>query len=86
MIYYYKKKATNENLYINKRILKRFSNFNLHLNYIDCGFYIFNDAIFGIIEFIKTKMENNIKEENDEKLKKDRVKIGTKLINNEKNI
>ena len=130
MVYYYKKKPTDENLHINKRIFKRFSNFNLYLNYMDGGFYIFNNAIFDIIEFIKNKMENNIKEESDEKkkeelknklkslnnlkegfiaylikrtfskdlnmvliekytnklLKADRVKIGTKLINNEKNI
>ena len=130
IVYYCRNKSNDEYLNINKRIFKRFSNFNLYLNYLDGGFYIFNNAIFDIIEFIKTKMENKIKEEDDEKkkedlknklkslnnlkegfipylikrtfskdlnmiliekftnklLKADRVKIGTKLINNEKNI
>lgn len=130
LVYYYKNKSNDENLHINKRIFKRFSIFNLYLNYMDGGFYIFNNAIFDIMEFIKTKMDNKIKEEDNEKkkedlknkqkslnnlkegflpylikrtfskdlnmvliekytnklLKADRVKIGTKLINNEKNI
>lgn len=117
VVYYQKKKAMEgENLSINKRIFKRFSNFNLTLNYLDVGFYMFNNAIFDILEYIKSKIENEKEEKknlktlnnlkdylikktfskdlnmvliekyNNDLLKANRVKIGSKLINNENNI
>ena len=119
VVFYNKKKKDEGELVLNKRIFKRFSSFNLLLNYIDLGFYIFNDAIFDIIESIKIKMEsekeekksslktiNNLKEGfipylikktfskdlnmvliekyHNSILKADRVKIGSKIINNDK--
>lgn len=119
VVFYNKKKKEEGELALNKRIFKRFSSFNLLLNYIDLGFYIFNDAIFDIIESIKIKMEsekeekksslktiNNLKEGfipylikktfskdlnmvliekyHNSILKADRVKIGSKIINNDK--
>lgn len=119
VVFYNKKKKDEGELVLNKRIFKRFSSFNLLLNYIDLGFYIFNDAIFDIIESIKIKMEsekeekksslktiNNLKEGfipylikktfskdlnmvlidkyHNTILKADRVKIGSKIINNDK--
>lgn len=116
VVYYNKKKSADADLVINKRIFKRFSNFNLILNYIDLGFYIFNNSIFEIIDNFKLTFEKQKKEEkkinlrdyfipylikktfskdlnmiliekyNNQLLRANRVKIGAKLINNEKNI
>lgn len=120
VVYYNKKKGSDGELVINKRIFKRFNSINLLLNYIDVGFYMFNNAIFDIIENIKNKMDNekekeekknNLKNLNNLKegfipflikktfskdlnmvliekyqntlLKADRVKIGSKIINND---
>ena len=116
VVYYNKKKSADADLVINKRIFKRFSNFNLIMNYIDVGFYIFNNSIFEIIDNFKLTFEKQKKEEkkinlrdyfipylikktfskdlnmiliekyNNQLLRANRVKIGAKLINNEKNI
>ena len=116
VVYYNKKKSADADLVINKRIFKRFSNFNLIMNYIDLGFYIFNNSIFEIIDNFKLTFEKQKKEEkkinlrdyfipylikktfskdlnmiliekyNNQLLRANRVKIGAKLINNEKNI
>ena len=68
-VVYYHKKKTEDNLVINKKILKRFSNFNLLMNYMDVGFYIFNSSVFDLFENINSKMENEKKEEKKNKLK-----------------
>ena len=116
VVFYNKKKSADADLVINKRIFKRFSNFNLIMNYIDLGFYIFNNSIFEIIDNFKLTFEKQKKEEkkinlrdyfipylikktfskdlnmiliekyNNQLLRANRVKIGAKLINNEKNI
>lgn len=124
VVYYNKTKSEEgSHLIINKRLFKRFSHFNLFMNYIDIGFYIFNHSIFDIIEGIKILAENQKKEEKKTKLinmlnnlkdglipylikktfskdlnmlliekfdnqllRANRVKIGAKLINNEKDI
>ena len=118
VVFYNKKKKDEGELVINKRIFKRFNSFNLLLNHIDVGFYIFNNAIFDLIESIKIKMESE-KEEKKSSLKSinnlkegfipylikktfskdlnmvliekyantllnaERVKIGSKIINND---
>ena len=69
VVYYNKKKPEDEQFLINKRLFKRFSNFNLEMNYIDIGFYIFNNSIFDLIENIKLSIENQKKEEKKNKLK-----------------
>ena len=116
VVFYNKKKSADADLVINKRIFKRFSSFNLIMNYIDVGFYIFNNSIFEIIDNFKLTFEKQKKEEkkinlrdyfipylikktfskdlnmiliekyNNQLLRANRVKIGAKLINNEKNI
>ena len=63
VVYYNKKKGSDGELVINKRIFKRFNSINLLLNYIDIGFYMFNNAIFDIIENIKNKMDNEKEKE-----------------------
>ena len=58
VVYYYKKKSGDtEHLSINKKRLNTCSNFNLLMNYIDLGFYIFNNSIFDVLDFIKSKIE-----------------------------
>ena len=124
VVYYHKKKAGDtEHLILNKKIFKRFSKFNLVMNYIDLGFYIFNSSIFDIVENLKQKVENEKKDKkkdkltemanniregfipflihktfskdlnmiliekyNNQLLKANRVKIGAKIIDNEKDI
>ena len=68
-VVYYHKKKNEENLVINKKIFKRFSNFNLIMNYIDIGFYIFNSSVFDLFDNINSKIENEKKEEKKNKLK-----------------
>ena len=124
IVYYYKKKpGDTEPLSVNKKLFNNCTNFNLLMNYLDLGFYIFNNSIFDVLEFIKLKIEkqksekkkNNLKsivdsikddfipylikksfwkdlnmtlmeKSNSNLLKVNRVRIGSKIINNEKNI
>ena len=70
VVYYNKKKSgEGEQFIINKRMFKRFCNFNLEMNYIDIGFYIINNSIFDLIESIKLSIENQKKDEKKIKLK-----------------
>jgi NDP-sugar pyrophosphorylase family protein len=124
VVYYYKKKpGDTEYLSINKKRFNNCTNFNLLMNYMDLGFYIFNYSIFDVLDFIKSKIEKEksekrknllksivdtikddfipylikksfwkdlnmalIEKYNNELLKVDRIRIGSKLIDNEKNI
>lgn len=124
VVYYYKKKpGDTEHLSINKKRFNNCTNFNLLMNYMDLGFYIFNYSIFDVLDFIKSKIEKEksekrknllksivdtikddfipylikksfwkdlnmalIEKYNNELLKVDRIRIGSKLIDNEKNI
>ena len=124
VVYYYKKKSGDtEHLSINKKRLNTCSNFSLLMNYLDLGFYIFNNSIFDVLDFIKSKIEKEksekkknllksildtirddfipylikksfwkdlnmtlIEKYNHELLKVDRIRIGSKLIDNEKSI
>ena len=124
VVYYYKKKSGDtEYLSINKKRFNNCTNFNLLMNYMDLGFYIFNYSIFDVLDFIKSKIEKEksekrknllksivdtikddfipylikksfwkdlnmalIEKYNNELLKVDRIRIGSKLIDNEKNI
>ena len=67
IVFYNKRKPdNNEALKINKEILKRCECFKLLLNYMDVGFYIFNDSIFHIIDAISDK---DTKDKSDQKYK-----------------
>ena len=74
IVFYNKKKSDNtEPIKINKEILKRCSRFNLLLNYMDIGFYIFNDSIFHILDDISSKNDDK-KEKNKQKVEIDSIK------------
>lgn len=67
IVFYNKRKPdSNDALKINKEILKRCECFKLLLNYMDVGFYIFNDSVFHIIDAINDK---DTKDKNEQKIK-----------------